>query len=99
MAELNDFADTAALIQNLDLIISIDTAVLHLAGTLGKPAWGLLKFFPDARWLLDRSDSPWYPTVRLFRQQAPNQWEPVISEVAQALRQLQNVRPAVVPAV
>jgi len=64
---LNDFADTAAVISQLDLVISVDTAVAHLAGALGKPVWVLLPFSPDWRWLLDRSDSPWYPTMRLFR--------------------------------
>jgi Flp pilus assembly protein TadD len=67
-AELTDFAETAAFIENLDLVISVDTAVVHLTGSLGKPVWTLLPFAPDWRWLLDRNDSPWYPTMRLFRQ-------------------------------
>ena len=62
--ELNDFADTAAAIANLDLVISVDTAVVHLAGALGKPVWTLLHFAPDWRWLLNRNDSPWYPRPR-----------------------------------
>ncbi len=83
---LKDFADTAALISNLDLIIAVDTAVAHLAGALGKPVWILLPFIPDWRWLLDREDSPWYPTARLFRQNETRQWEHVIARVHGALR-------------
>jgi len=64
--ELNDFTDTAGVIENLDLVISVDTAVLHLAGAMGKPVWALLTFAPDWRWMLNREDSPWYPTMRLF---------------------------------
>jgi hypothetical protein len=65
---LKNFADTAAVVANLDLVVSIDSSVAHLAGALAKPVWVLLPFIPDWRWLLDRTDSPWYPTVRLFRQ-------------------------------
>jgi ADP-heptose:LPS heptosyltransferase len=65
----------------LDLVISVDTSVAHLAGALAKPVWVLLPFLPDFRWLLDREDSPWYPTVRLFRQQTPGDWSGVISSV------------------
>ncbi len=83
--ELSDFADTAAIIQNLDLIISIDTAVVHLAGALGKEVWTLLPFSPDWRWMLEREDTPWYPTMRLFRQPAPGDWGSVINDVKQAL--------------
>jgi tetratricopeptide (TPR) repeat protein len=79
--KLNTFADTAAVIANLDLVISVDTSVAHLAGALAKPVWILLPFLPDFRWLLDREDSPWYPTARLFRQQAPGDWSGVISRV------------------
>ena len=86
-AELADFADTAAAIENLDLVISVDTAVAHLAGALGKPTWTLLPFAPDWRWLLDRDDSPWYPTMRLFRQPEPGDWTAVISAVAAALKE------------
>jgi tetratricopeptide (TPR) repeat protein len=71
---IHDFADTAALIEQLDLVISIDTAVAHLAGALGKPAFVLLPFAPDWRWLLERSDSPWYPSMRIFRQKQPGDW-------------------------
>jgi ADP-heptose:LPS heptosyltransferase len=82
---LNNFSDTAALIDPLDLIITIDSAVAHLAGAMGKPTWVLLPFVPDWRWLLDRLDSPWYPTMRLFRQTQPGEWGGVISEVSRAL--------------
>jgi Tfp pilus assembly protein PilF len=80
--DISDFSDTAALIQNLDLIISIDSAVAHLSGALGKPVWTLLPFSTDGRWLLERADSPWYPTMRLFRQPSPGDWDVVISEVS-----------------
>jgi tetratricopeptide (TPR) repeat protein len=83
--ELRDFSDTAAAVANLDLVISVDTAVAHLAGAMGRPAWTLLKFAPDWRWLLAREDSPWYPTMRLFRQQKPADWYPVIGAVTAAL--------------
>lgn len=83
--ELADFLDTAALIQALDLVISVDTAVAHLAGALAKPVWLLLPFVPEWRWLLDRDDSPWYPTMRLFRQSAPGDWAGVIERLADAL--------------
>jgi hypothetical protein len=74
---LADFSDTAALIAEMDLVISVDTSVLHLAGAMGAPVWGLLPYACDWRWLLERSDSPWYPTMRLFRQPAQatgSQW-------------------------
>jgi len=83
--ELQDFADTAALIANLDLVISVDTSVAHLAGALAKPVWTLLPFVSDWRWLLDRSDTPWYPTMRLFRQGAPGDWSGAIAQLAAAL--------------
>ncbi|MGG1948120.1 tetratricopeptide repeat protein [Trinickia sp. NRRL B-1857] len=82
---LADFADTAALTEQLDLVISVDTSVAHLAGALGRPAWVLLPFAPDWRWLLERDDSPWYPSVRLFRQRRAGDWTAVIGEVAAAL--------------
>ena len=86
MDEVTDFADTAALVANLDLVISVDTSVVHLAGAMGKPVWILSRFDGCWRWLENRDDSPWYPTARLFRQPAPGQWEPVLIKVADALR-------------
>ncbi|MGD0390768.1 MAG: glycosyltransferase family 9 protein, partial [Tepidisphaeraceae bacterium] len=83
--DLKDFADTAALIANLDLVIAVDTVVAHLAGAMGKPVWVMLEFMPDWRWLLDRDDSPWYPTMRLFRQPCRGDWESVITRVVKAL--------------
>jgi len=85
-AELTDFAETAGAIRNLDLVIAVDTSVVHLAGALGKPAWVMLPFSPDWRWLLERDDSPWYPTVRLYRQRALAEWDGVIARVAADLR-------------
>jgi hypothetical protein len=84
--ELADFADTAALLSNLDLIIAVDTAVAHLAGALAMPAWVLLPVGDVWRWMRDRSDSPWYPTLRLFRQTTPGDWNSVVDEVADTLR-------------
>jgi tetratricopeptide (TPR) repeat protein len=84
-SELNDFADTAALISQLDLVIAVDTAVVHLTGAIGKPAWVLLPVVPDWRWLLDRDDNPWYPKTRLFRQKNFGDWEEVVQRVAAAL--------------
>lgn len=86
--QLNDFADTAALIANLDLVISVDTAVAHLAGALAKPVWTLLPYAPDWRWLLQRDDTPWYPTMRLFRQSRTGDWEAVMEQVATSLEGL-----------
>ncbi len=84
--ELSSFADTAALIRELDLVISVDTSVAHLAGALGKPVWIFLPYFPDWRWLLDRADSPWYPTARLFRQSEAREWDHVVRQVGEELR-------------
>jgi ADP-heptose:LPS heptosyltransferase len=83
--DLHDFSDTAALIAGLDLVISVDTAVAHLAGALGKPVWLLNRYDTCWRWLLDRDDSPWYPTLRQFRQPAPGDWDAVIAAVSAAL--------------
>ena len=80
------FVDTAAVMKSLDLVITVDTSIAHLAGALGRPVWVALDMVPDSRWMLDRSDSPWYPTVRLFRQTEPGDWSGVIKQVADALR-------------
>jgi len=85
--DINNYADTARAIQALDLIIGVDTSVIHLAGALGKPVWTLLCYNSDWRWLLDRNDSPWYPTMHLFRQTKPDDWESVIEEVTKALKE------------
>jgi len=93
--ELNDFTDTAGVIENLDLVISVDTAVLHLAGAMGKPVWALLPFAPDWRWMLNRDDSPWYPTMRLFRQRRSGNWDDVFQRVTDELKTItgkQSVR-------
>ena len=84
---LHDFADTAAAVSALDLVISIDSAVAHLAGALARPTWVLLPYALDWRWLRDRADSPWYPTVRLFRQGAPRDWPSALTRLGAALRQ------------
>jgi tetratricopeptide (TPR) repeat protein len=83
---LDDFADTAAALACLDLVVSVDTAVAHLAGAMAKPVWLLLPYLPDWRWMLQRTDSPWYPSMRLFRQAQADAWAPVIDDVKQALR-------------
>jgi hypothetical protein len=80
-AGIRDFSDTAALIANLDLVISVDTAVVHLAGAMARPVWTLLPYVPDWRWLLDRQDTPWYPTMRLFRQPQYGNWSAVLERV------------------
>lgn len=87
-SELADFSDTAALIDNLDLVISVDTSTAHLAAALGKPVWLLNRFDTCWRWLLEREDSPWYPTLRLFRQKRPNDWGDVMNRVKVALDSL-----------
>ena len=84
--EINDFSDTAAIMENMDLIISIDTSVVHLAGALGRPTWNLLHSKPDWRWLLDRIDSPWYPTMKLFRQKIKGDWDSVFEEINKELK-------------
>lgn len=80
--EIRDFGDTMAVVDCLDLVVTVDTAAAHVAGAMGKPVWIMLPFAPDWRWLLGRDDSPWYPGVRLFRQAADRRWEPVMAEVA-----------------
>jgi tetratricopeptide (TPR) repeat protein len=87
-SSLSDFSETAAFMQTLDLIITVDTAVAHLAGALGKPVWILLPFAPDWRWMRDREDSPWYPTARLLRQPGPGDWNSVIGRVRDELRRV-----------
>ena len=86
-SKLKDFSDSAALIHNLDLVISVDTAVAHLAGAMRKPVWTFLPFAADFRWLLDRSDTPWYPTMTLLRQKQPSVWADVVRETVERLRQ------------
>ncbi len=89
-AQLKDFADTTALTELMDLVISVDTSVAHLAGAMGKPVWILLPFNPDWRWLLAREDSPWYPSARLFRQPAMGDWASVIATVGVALKSMRK---------
>jgi hypothetical protein len=85
---INDMADTAALMMHLDLILAVDTSVVHMAGALGRPVWCMLPSAPDWRWLLDREDSPWYPTVRLFRQPTLGDWASVVDQVRDSLLDL-----------
>ncbi|HEX4030482.1 MAG TPA: tetratricopeptide repeat protein [Terracidiphilus sp.] len=89
---ITDMADTAALLRHLDLVIAVDTAVAHLSGALGKPTWVLLPFVPDWRWLMDRNDSPWYPTARLFRQPRFGDWHSVVQQVRSELVALAEAR-------
>jgi hypothetical protein len=91
-ADLHDFEDTAALIVNLDLVISVDTSVAHLAGALGKPVWLLNRFDTDWRWLLNRDDSPWYPTLRQFRQPRPGDWNSAVCAARDALQRIMAMR-------
>ena len=92
--DLTDFAETAALVSCLDLVITVDTSIAHLAGALGLPTWILLPYMPDYRWLLDRDDSPWYPTVRLFRQTATREYPSVLERVRTGLRAMVSAREA-----
>ncbi|WP_235999887.1 glycosyltransferase family 9 protein [Bradyrhizobium uaiense] len=87
-ADLADFGETAALLSCLDLVITVDTSIAHLAGAMGCPTWILLPHLPDYRWLLDRENSPWYPTVRLFRKEAAGGYEAVIRRVRSELANL-----------
>jgi ADP-heptose:LPS heptosyltransferase len=92
-AELTDFSETAGAMMNLDLIIAVDTAVVHLAGSLARPTWVMLPFAPDWRWMIGREDSAWYPTLRLYRQSAPSDWDSVITRVAADLAALVAQQP------
>jgi hypothetical protein len=85
-AHLRDFADTAAAIDAMDLVISVDTAVAHLAGAMGKPVWMFVAYAPDFRWMLDREDSPWYPTMRLFREKRWGERAEVLGRMAEAVQ-------------
>jgi ADP-heptose:LPS heptosyltransferase len=87
---VGDFADTAALITMMDMVITIDTSVAHLSGALGKPTWVMLPQYPDWRWMLKRDDSPWYPSAKLFRQSGRGQWRDLISRVAAELENWKN---------
>lgn len=87
---INDFADTASIINNLDLVVSVDTSIAHLAGALGKPVWTLLSFIPDWRWMLNRNDSPWYPNMKLFRQTQLGDWDSVFKKAVIELKDLIN---------
>ena len=79
------FADTAAAMQHFDLVVTCDTSIAHLAGALGRPTWIALKYVPEWRWMLDRSDSPWYPSARLFRQKIDGDWSAVIGDMVEEL--------------
>ena len=85
---IKDWGDTAAIMSQLDMVISVNTGVVHMAGALGIPVWVLLCYAPDWRWMLDRLDTPWYPSARLFRQPQPKDWSSVIKEASEALREL-----------
>ncbi|WP_034302619.1 glycosyl transferase family 8 [Herbaspirillum sp. RV1423] len=91
--EIRDFEDTAAILTLLDVLISVDSSPVHLAGALGCPAWVMLPFVPDWRWLLQRDDTPWYPSVRLFRQQTRGEWGPVLQSVSAELGKLRDGAP------
>jgi hypothetical protein len=92
---LRDFAETAAAIVSMDLVITVDTAVAHLAGALGHPVWTLLPYNSDWRWLLHRNDSPWYATMRLYRQRSLGDWESVLKAVAGDLDHFANAKGSV----
>jgi tetratricopeptide (TPR) repeat protein/glycosyltransferase involved in cell wall biosynthesis len=86
--KINDLADTAAIISNLDLVITVDTSIAHLAGAMGKEVWVLIPYLPDWRWLIDRQDSPWYPSMKLFRQDKPKDWEGVLKNIDRELKKI-----------
>ena len=96
-ANFHDFAETAAAMACLDLVISVDTACLHLAGALGRPVWALLPAVPDWRWLTDRTDTPWYPTMRLFRQPKPGDWDAVFTRIVLEMGDLVQKKPSSQP--
>ena len=85
-AEIQDYDDTMAILENIERLVTVDTSVAHLAGAMGRPVWIMLPFAPDWRWLLEREDTPWYPTVRLFRQSAVRNWDDVATRIAESLR-------------
>ena len=85
MDQVADFSDTAALIAELDLVVTVDTAIAHVAGALGKPVWIMISRAPDWRWLQNRGDSPWYPTARLFRQRRTGDWTQPLADVRDEL--------------
>ena len=85
-AEIQDFEDTAAILENVDLLVSVDTSVVHFAGAMGRPVWSMIPYAPDWRWLAEREDSPWYASLRLFRHSAPRRWDLLVPRVAEALR-------------
>ena len=83
------FMDTAAVIKNLDLVVTIDTSIAHIAGALGVPVWVMIPYVEDFRWLWDRTDTPWYPSMKLFRQPVPNDWDAVVRSVVDELKKKQ----------
>lgn len=87
-AEINDLEDTMAILEQLDLLVSVDSGMAHLAGSMNRPVWIMLPRSPDWRWLLDRTDSPWYPSVKLFRQKTPRQWKDVAEKIGQEVREM-----------
>jgi hypothetical protein len=92
---LTCFGETAAVVQCLDLVISVDTSVAHLAGAMGKPVWLMLPYLPDWRWQLHRQDTPWYPDMRLFRQAEPGHWDSVFASLLQALTAVNENQPGI----
>jgi hypothetical protein len=87
---MESFDDTMAVISQLDMVVTVDTALAHLAGAMGHPVWVMLPYAPDWRWLLDRCDTPWYPSMRLFRQSAPRHWGPVAAAIADEVNGLEG---------
>ena len=84
-AEIQTFEDTVAIMDGLDLVLAVDTSIIHMAAAMGKPTWVMLPFAPDFRWMTERIDSPWYPTLRLFRHPAPRRWDILVPHVTEAL--------------